>query len=161
MTTSNVNAVKGKQGFQHRTHQEPTTSNLVSQDLGTVALDSRQQERLDLFLSKFPKNQDIGKTDDLEDFAIHYTIPEQIKSGRFFMDDGGQLHPKSVVFTRQESISKKRVLEYVDMMLDGDDLAEIQVTDIPPGGGHWHLNGLHRLIAARILGRSIEVEIWR
>ena len=155
-----INAVKGKQGFQHRTHHEPKTSNLVSQDLETVALDSRQQERLGLFLSKFG-DKEFGSTDDLEALGIYHTLPEQLKVGVFALADNADVHPDCPVFVRQTALSKSRVLEYIDMMNSGDSIAAIQVTDLPPGGGHWHLNGLHRLAAARILGHSIRAEIWR
>ena len=160
MTTSRVNAVKGKQCFQPTVRKPPTSaSGLCAQDLGT-GLNPAQQDRVTSFVAKFG-DKEFGSTDDLEALGIYHTLPEQLKVGVFALSDNADVHPDCPVFVRQAALSKSRVLEYIDMMNSGDSIAAIQVTDLPPGGGNWHLNGLHRLVAARILGRSIRAEIWR
>lgn len=100
-------------------------------------------------------------TDRLEGLDIHYTEPIRLKSGSYAHADGAVLAAKDPVFTRQERIKAARVAEYIDMFANGDDVDDPQVTDIVPGGGHWHLNGLHRMVAARLLGQDINVQIWR
>lgn len=159
--TRAVNVVKGRQGFQNRMRHEPIKRTLDTQAFGVADLDISQQERLDVFNS-LTKNRATLSCNKLEFLNVHHTTPERLKQGSFnYSGEQTVLTSSDPVFTRQGHIKTARVLEYVEMLINEDDLADIQVTDIPPGGGHWHLNGLHRLVASRILGRSVEVEIWR
>ena len=101
-------------------------------------------------------------TDSLETLDIHWTDPILLKDSKFLRTPGNiTVMPDMPVFTRQPTLSRARVLKYVEMMRAGDDITPVQVTDIVPGGGLWHLNGLHRLTAARLLGRPVYADVWR
>lgn len=146
--------------FAPTVHAEPEGNIGDTAPLSAEPLDPAQQERLDAFLTS-SRNSTVT-CDRLDFLNISYSIPERLKSGSFNCAGGSVvLTPQNWVITRQGRIEKTRVLEYVEMIRNGDDMADIQVTDIVPGGGHWHLNGLHRLTASRILGVDVKASIWR
>ena len=70
------------------------------------------------------------------------------------------LSPHTMVMTEQEAIGAARVNYYVREYAKGASTSGVRVTDIDPSGW-WHLDGLHRLLAARILGLSVEAKIYR
>lgn len=162
MTTSRtVNAVKGRQGFQHVQRQAARPTPLDAQALGPSPEILVQRKAINAF-TRMARLRPSLPTSEMEHLGIYSSLPIELKDGTFERtDDTVDLRPDNPVFTRQASVSPKRVLEYVEMMRNDDDIANIQVTDIVTGGGHWHLNGMHRLTASRILGRSVCAEIWR
>lgn len=71
------------------------------------------------------------------------------------------LSPHTVVTTRQEFVGAAKINWYVQQINAGDPIKPIRVTDIAQEGDWWHLDGLHRMLAARILGQPVEAEIYR
>ena len=67
------------------------------------------------------------------------------------------LEPSTVVAVRQRRITLATVLGYI---ATGGSPDAIWVTDIVPGVLH-HLNGLHRLVAARLLGQAVDADVYR
>ena len=119
------------------------------------------EARMNWFIAACGKRTTVP-IEKLGPLHIEQSIPERLKSGSYeYSNEQTVLTQGDLVVTRQKSMSKARVLAYVKMMRNGDDITAIQVTDIVPGGGVWHLNGLHRLVAARIVGRDMPAGIWR
>jgi hypothetical protein len=162
MTTSKtVNAVKGRQGFQRTQRHPARPTPLDAQALGPSPAVLAQRNAINAF-TRLARHRPSLPAGEMEHLGIFSTLPIELKEGEFEKtSDTVDLTTTSPVFTRQASVSPKRVLEYVEMMRNGDTTTDIQVTDIVPGGGHWHLNGLHRLTASRILGRTVRAELWR
>ena len=71
------------------------------------------------------------------------------------------LSPHTVVTTRQEFVGAAKINWYVEQVNGGASIEPVRVTDVAQVGDWWHLDGLHRLLAARILGRSVEASIYR
>ena len=49
---------------------------------------------------------------------------------------------------------------YLAELIDGKEPKPIKLTDVGPQG-LWHLDGLHRLLAARLLGLTVDAKIYR
>lgn len=121
------------------------------------------QSDLDLFLDAFGNRGvlDLTKT-DLTRWNIHQTDPVAFTNGPVTdFHHEVALYPHDPVFVRQRNLWVSRVEEYAAMMTLGDTIAAVQVTDVEPGGGFWHINGLHRIVAARLLHMPVVAEIWR
>ena len=71
------------------------------------------------------------------------------------------LAPHTVVMTKQVAVGAAKVNWYVQQMHAGAPIKPVRVTDVAQEGDWWHLDGLHRLLAARILGLSVEAQIYR
>jgi len=71
------------------------------------------------------------------------------------------LAPHTVVMTKQEAVGAAKVNWYVQQLHGGAEIKPVRVTDVAQEGDWWHLDGLHRLLAARILGLSVEAHIYR
>ncbi|MGV8847227.1 hypothetical protein [Tessaracoccus sp.] len=69
------------------------------------------------------------------------------------------LAPTDLVRVRQRTVKVAQVAEYIHTRSD----QPIAVTDRRGGsdGGLDHLDGLHRLVAARLMGLPIQAHIWR
>lgn len=70
------------------------------------------------------------------------------------------LTPHSIVMTQQDAIGSKKVNYYLEELMAGNKVKKPRVTDVGPSKW-WHLDGLHRILAARILGQDIEAKIYR
>ncbi|MFS0885068.1 hypothetical protein [Aeromicrobium sp. 179-A 4D2 NHS] len=120
------------------------------------------QDDLDLFLLRFGHMPKIDlRVTDLTRWHIHQCDPYAFTSGPVSEFHGETtLWPETPLFVRQRHLWPSQVERYAAMMSLGDTIAAVQVTDVEPGG-LWHINGLHRMVAARLLGRTLTAEIWR
>lgn len=71
------------------------------------------------------------------------------------------LSPHTVVMTKQEFVGAGKINWYVQQLAAGESIKPVRVTDVAQAGDWWHLDGLHRLLAARILGLPVDAEIYR
>ena len=71
------------------------------------------------------------------------------------------LEPHTPVVVRQTRLTVDQVATYIRQLARGEAPYPITVTDRPGDGQLWHVNGLHRLIAARLLGYNVPAAIWR
>lgn len=100
--------------------------------------------------------------DNFPDLNVHWSTPIELKDDRFtYSGSRVTLNLTDPVFVRQTVFYPKTVEQYLEVLKLGNVMHPIQVTDIVPGGGVWHLNGLHRLIAARLFGDTLEAHIWQ
>lgn len=118
---------------------------------------------LDRFLLQYGHQGVLDlRVTDLTRWNIHQTDPVAFTHGPvtdycYEFD----LEPDMPLFVRQRRLWVSRVEEYAAMMTLGDTIAAVQVSDCEPGGGVWHLNGLHRMVAARLLDLPVVAEMWR
>ena len=71
------------------------------------------------------------------------------------------LIPQSPVVVRQGRVRVAVVRGYLDQWASFGELPSMIVSDRPGYGQLWHLDGLHRLVAARLLGDPLRAGIWR
>ncbi len=71
------------------------------------------------------------------------------------------LRPHTVVMTPQEFVGVAKVSYYLTELNHGETIKPARIAAVGESDGWWHLDGLHRLLAARILGRELEARIWR
>ena len=74
-------------------------------------------------------------------------------SGR---DDHAQ--PHTVVMTPQQFVGVAKVNYYLTELNAGESIKPARVVEVGDGDGWWHLDGLHRLLAARIVGQPLEAK---
>jgi hypothetical protein len=124
-------------------------------------LDDDSQERLDAF-TWMAGDRQLVRTRRLVWLAVTAWPKVDLKVGRGFKKTGETvvLSPHTMVMTEQDHIGAARVNFYVREYWAGKPVKGIKVTDIDPSGW-WHLDGLHRLLAARILGMSVEAKVYR
>jgi hypothetical protein len=124
-------------------------------------LDEDSQERLDSFLF-FAGSGPQVRLPKLFWLAVVSAPKVNWGEGRFKRtDDVVTLRPHTMVMTDQVAVGAKKIAYYIERFRSGVPVGTIRVTDAGPDGGLWHLDGLHRLLAARILGMSVSAEIWR
>ena len=63
--------------------------------------------------------------------------------------------------TPQEFVGVAKVNYYLTELNAGEEIKPARVAEVGEADGWWHLDGLHRLLAARILGRPLEAKVWR
>jgi hypothetical protein len=124
-------------------------------------LDNDSQERLDAF-TWMAGDRQLVRTRRLVWLAVTAWPKVDLKVGSRFKKTGETvvLSPHTMIMTEQEAIGAARVNHYVGEYASGKPIKPIKVTDIDPSGW-WHLDGLHRLLAARILGMSVEAKVYR
>lgn len=124
-------------------------------------LDDDSQERLDAF-TWMASDRQLVRTKRLVWLAVMTWPSVDLKVGSRYKKTGESvvLSPHTMVMTEQEAIGAARVNYYVREYAKGAPTSGVRVTDIDPSGW-WHLDGLHRLLAARILGLSVEAKIYR
>jgi hypothetical protein len=71
------------------------------------------------------------------------------------------LGPHTVVMTPQQHVGVAKVSYYLTRLDAGETIKPARVYEVRDGNGWWHLDGLHRLLAARVLGRSLEAQVYR
>lgn len=71
------------------------------------------------------------------------------------------LAPHTVVMTKQLAVGAAKVNWYVQHLHAGEPIKPVRITDVVQEGDWWHLDGLHRLLAARILGLTVPALIYR
>lgn len=124
-------------------------------------LDDDSQERLDAF-TWMASDRQLVRTKRLVWLAVMTWPSVDLKVGSRYKKTGEivVLSPHTMVMTEQEAIGAARVNYYVREYAKGASTSGVRVTDIDPSGW-WHLDGLHRLLAARILGLSVEAKVYR
>lgn len=125
-------------------------------------LDDDSQERLDYFL-RLAGEGDLIPTRRLVWLAVMAAKRVDLKDQGGFKKTGEiiQIRPHTMVLTPQEAIGAPKVNFYLTELQDGKELKPIRLTDVGPGDGLWHLDGLHRLLAARLLGMTVQAQIYR
>ena len=124
-------------------------------------LDDDAQERLDYFL-RLAKEGDLVPTRRLVWLAVMAGKRLDLKDRGGFKNAGEtiRLRPHTMVLTSQEAIGAPKVNYYLSELLAGKEFKPIRLTDVGPQG-LWHLDGLHRLLAARIIGLVVDAQIYR
>lgn len=124
-------------------------------------LDDDSQERLDHFLWLAGQG-DLIATRRLVWLAVMRSDPRELEDGGRFKDAHQRivLTPHTMVMTKQEAIGAPKVNYYVARYRDGEDVKPLRVAESAPHVW-WHLDGLHRLLAARILGLDVEARVYR
>ena len=126
-----------------------------------TGLDDDSQERLDYFL-RLAGEGDLIPTRRLVWLAVMAAKRLDLKDRGGFKNSGEviRLRPHTMVLTPQEAIGAPKVNYYLTELQDGKELKPLKLTDVGPQG-YWHLDGLHRLLAARILGLTVDAKIYR
>jgi hypothetical protein len=126
-----------------------------------TGLDDDSQERLDYFL-KLAGEGDLIPTRRLVWLAVMAAKRLDLKDRGGFKktDEVIRLRPHTMVLTAQEAIGAPKVNFYLAEMVGGKEPKPIRLTDVGPEG-LWHLDGLHRLLAARLLGLTVDARIYR
>jgi hypothetical protein len=126
-----------------------------------VGLDEDAQERLDYFLG-LAKEGDLVPTRRLLWLAVMAGKRLDLKESGGFKYSGEtiRLRPHTMVLTPQEAIGAPKVNHYLNELMAGKEFKPIRLTDVGPQG-LWHLDGLHRLLAARIIGLVVDAQVWR
>jgi len=124
-------------------------------------LDEDAQERLDYFL-RLAKEGDLVPTRRLIWLAVMAGKRLDLKDRGGFKKAGEtiRLRPHTMVLTSQLAIGAPKVNYYLSELLAGKEFKPIRLTDVGPQG-LWHLDGLHRLLAARIVGLVVDAQIYR
>ena len=124
-------------------------------------LDDDSQERLDSF-TRLTQGRYVA-TRRLLWLAVVQAGKLDIGDRTSLKSDGPPftLQPHTVVMTRQEAVGAAKVNWYVERLHAGDIIKPVRITDAAQAGEWWHLDGLHRLLAARILGLPIQAEPYR
>lgn len=68
------------------------------------------------------------------------------------------LTPEMPIFVRQRRVRLTGIEKYINEHSEGNEIAPARV--YYRDGQYWHLDGLHRIVTARILGKSLEATIW-
>lgn len=125
-------------------------------------LDEDSQERLDEFL-RFAGSGQVVDTRRLLWLAVVFAGPLRLKDDRSPRAAGEtlELTPHTVVMTPQQRVGVAKVSYYLTRLEAGDSLKPARVYAVDQQHGWWHLDGLHRLLAARILGQSLPADVWR
>ncbi|MFI5426733.1 hypothetical protein ACHMWU_08210 [Aeromicrobium sp. UC242_57] len=125
-------------------------------------LDDDSMERLDEFL-RMTRGEQYVNTRRLLWLAVVFAGPLKLKDERSPKASGESvvLGPHAVVMTPQQTVGVAKVNYYLTQLDAGESIKAARVYDVGDGGGWWHLDGLHRLLAARILGQSLEAKVYR
>ncbi|NRQ49559.1 hypothetical protein [Aeromicrobium stalagmiti] len=125
-------------------------------------LDDDSMERLDAFI-RMSGSEKVINTRRLLWLAVVFSGPLQLKddSQPKATQDTVVLRPHTVVMTPQQFVGVAKVNYYLTQLDAGETIKPARVYDVGDGNGWWHLDGLHRLLAARILGHDLEAKVWR
>lgn len=125
-------------------------------------LDDSAQERLDEFL-RMAGDAKVVNTRRLLWLAVVFAGPLKLKDQDNVKRAGEKmvLTPHTVVMTPQEHVGVAKVSYYLEQLDAGEQLKPARITDAGRDAGLWHLDGLHRLLAARIMGESLEADVYR
>lgn len=119
-------------------------------------------ERLDEFL-RITRGEKVVDTRRLLWLAVVFAGPLRLKDDRSPRSTGESvvLGPHTVVMTPQQHVGVAKVGYYLTELHEGRPLKPARVADVGDDHGWWHLDGLHRLLAARIVGQGLEAKVWR
>ena len=125
-------------------------------------LDDDSMERLHEFL-RMTKGEKVVNTRRLLWLAVVFAGPLKLKDEHppKGTSDTVVLRPHTVVMTPQEFVGVAKVNYYLTQLDAGETIKPAKVYEVQDGHGWWHLDGLHRLLAARILGQSLDAKIYR
>lgn len=125
-------------------------------------LDDDSMERLDAFIA-MAGDEKVINTRRLLWLAVVFSGPLKLKddhspkaTGETFL-----LSPHTVVMTPQRLVGVAKVNYYLTQLDAGETIKPARVFEVQQDNGWWHLDGLHRLLAARILGQPLEAKIYR
>jgi hypothetical protein len=125
-------------------------------------LDDDSMERLGEFL-RMSQGEKLINTRRLLWLAVVFAGPLRLRDEHDPKASGETttLRPHAVVMTPQEFVGVAKVSYYLTQLEAGETIKPAKVYDVGDGNGWWHLDGLHRLLAARIMGRSLDATIYR
>lgn len=125
-------------------------------------LDDDSMERLDAFI-RMAGAEKVINTRRLLWLAVVFAGPLRLKDDHDpkASDDTISLSPHTVVMTPQQFVGVAKVSYYLTQLDAGESIKPAKVFDVGDGNGWWHLDGLHRLLAARILGQELKATIYR
>lgn len=125
-------------------------------------LDDDSMERLDA-LVRMTGDDKVVSTRRLLWLAVVFSGPLKLKDDQSPKASGDTvvLSPHTVVMTPQQHVGVAKVSYYLTQLDAGEPLKPAKVYEVQDGNGWWHLDGLHRLLAARIMGRPLEARIYR
>ena len=124
-------------------------------------LDDDSMERLDEFI-RMSGSEKVVNTRRLLWLGVVFSGPLQLKDDRSpkASDDSVVLRPHTVVMTPQQFVGVAKVNYYLTQLDAGEPIKRARVFEVEDGGW-WHLDGLHRLLAARIMGQPLEATVYR
>ncbi|MCW2788976.1 MAG: hypothetical protein JWP56_1279 [Aeromicrobium sp.] len=95
--------------------------------------------------------------------AVVFAGPLRLKDDRAPRPTGESivLSPHTVVMTPQEHVGVAKVNYYLTQLDAGEPIKPAKIFEVEDGNGWWHLDGLHRLLAARIMGQPLEARVYR
>lgn len=124
-------------------------------------LDAGSQARLSRFQAITRQHTTLD-TGQLKFLSIDTAPQHYLKSGSYrHTNTTVTLSTDTTVITRQNRINAARVRAYIDALRAGTPIDPMSITDIGPSNTIWHLDGLHRLAAARILGTTLDAYVLR
>lgn len=125
-------------------------------------LDNDSMERLDAFI-QMAGSEKVISTRRLLWLAVVFSGPLKLKDDHSPKATGDTLllGPHAVVMTPQQLVGVAKVNYYLTQLDAGESIKPARVFEVQDGNGWWHLDGLHRLLAARILGQPLEAKIYR
>jgi hypothetical protein len=125
-------------------------------------LDDDSMERLDE-LARMAGDEQVVSTRRLLWLAVVFSGPLQLKDDQSPKASGDLvvLSPHTVVMTPQQHVGVAKISYYLTQLDAGEPLKPAKVYEVQDGNGWWHLDGLHRLLAARIMGRPLDATIYR
>jgi hypothetical protein len=125
-------------------------------------LDDDSMERLDEFL-RMTGGESVVSTRRLLWLAVVFAGPLKLKDERAPKASGETvtLRPHTVVMTPQQHVGVAKVNYYLTQLDEGRTIKPAKVYEVQDGNGWWHLDGLHRLLAARIMGQPLDALVYR
>ncbi|AWB93524.1 hypothetical protein [Aeromicrobium chenweiae] len=125
-------------------------------------LDDDSMERLEHFI-RMTADEKVVSTRRLLWLAVVFSGPLKLKDDSRPRSSGEtiELRPHTVVMTPQQLVGVAKVNYYLTQLNEGESIKPARVYDVGEGQGWWHLDGLHRLLAARIMGQSLDAKVWR
>lgn len=125
-------------------------------------LDDDSMERLDAFV-RMAGDDKVINTRRLLWLAVVFAGPLRLRDDQDprRTDDTLVLRPHTVVMTPQEFVGVAKVSYYLTQLEAGETIKPAKIFEVADGNGWWHLDGLHRLLAARIMGRDLDAVIYR
>lgn len=113
------------------------------------------------FLALEPALSSVG-VEHLSGLGLATAPRQRLGEGSFsYTADLPDLDACRTVTVRQARVRKTRVEAYVKIIQAGGKVPAVALTDRPQDGTLWHLDGLHRLVAYRLLGLPCPATLWR
>lgn len=125
-------------------------------------LDEDSMERLAEFV-RMSGEEKVVNTRRLLWLAVVFSGPLKLKEEQApkLTGDSIVLGAHTVVMTPQQFVGVAKVNYYLTQLDAGEVIKPAKIYEVQDGNGWWHLDGLHRLLAARIMGQPLEAKIYR